>query len=118
MSTHTFKGYLLTILCGLVLLAAVIFIILQWGVTATYSLYGKPMTAQTVWLVLAAVIAGPILLWICRLFFRGVGILYRSRRAEARERRQLEQIADRASAAKPPAEASKPPDKPSSDLSA
>ena len=110
MSTQTFKGYVLTVLCGLVILAAAIFIILQWAVTAEYSLYGKFMKTKTLWLLLAAVVAGPILLWICRLFFRGVGILYRSRRAEARERRQVEKIAGRAAATQPSVEPPKSED--------
>ena len=42
MSFKSFKGYVLTILSGAVLLAVVVLVTLQWGQRASFSLYGKP----------------------------------------------------------------------------
>ena len=90
MARNTVKGYFLTILFGLLLLAAVIFLALQWGVRSEFSLYGKPVRdVPTIWIMLCCVVAGPILLLVCRLFFRGVWILWKSRRAEAQQQREI-----------------------------
>ena len=83
MNTNTLKGYLLTIFFGLVVFAGVIFLVLQWGVKSTFSLYGKPMDVETIWLVSASAVAGPLFYGACRLTLRGVRILFASRRAEA-----------------------------------
>lgn len=85
MSASTVKGYLLTVLCGLVVFATVLLVILQWGVRSTFSLYGKPVRdVPTLWLVLAAGVAGPVFILCCRGLGRGVWILYSARRDEAR----------------------------------
>jgi len=104
MASKTFKGYLLTVLCGFVVLAAVLFVILQWGVYSTFSLYGKPIEqVPTIWVVLGAAVGGPIFLVVCRLLFRGVWILYTARRDEARRDRQVGAEAGQASAGQAPA---------------
>lgn len=86
MKSETLKGYVLTVVFGVVLLAVALLVALQWGVKSTFSFYGRPVeNIPTIWLVLIAGAACPLVLVICRLFFSGVRILYKSRRQEARK---------------------------------
>ena len=105
MSTSTVKGYLLTVLCGLVVFAAILLVILQWGVKSTFSLYGQPINdVPTIWLVLAAAVAGPIFLLCCRGLGKGVWILYTARRAEAKATKEIQTVVDQATANRPAAD--------------
>jgi hypothetical protein len=80
MNSDAFKGYVLTVGFGLVVLAGLIFLLLQWGVRSVFTVYGKPFEASTLWVMLGAVVAGPLYLGAVRLTIRGARILHRSRR--------------------------------------
>jgi hypothetical protein len=87
MNSSELKGRLLTLSAGFVVLAGLLFVILQWGVDSTYSLYGKPMEGvNTLYLVVGAAVGGQIFLLACRLLLKGMLILRRNRREEARIR--------------------------------
>lgn len=91
MNTNTFKGYFLTVLCGLLVFAIVIFLILQWPaeLQSKFSIYGKHVTVPTIWMMLGAAVGGLVFLMMCWLLAKGIGILYVSRRDEAREQKQI-----------------------------
>ena len=92
MNFETVKGYLLTCVGGLVAGAGVVFVVLQWGVTSTFSFYGKPIeNVPTIYLMLASAVGGPVFFFVCWQALRGVAILYKSRRAQAKGRQQLKQ---------------------------
>ena len=79
------KGYLLTISSGLVVFAGVLFVVLQWGVTSTVSIYGKPLEdVPTGWVVVASAVAGPVFMAAVWLLCRGAWLLYVVRRDAAR----------------------------------
>lgn len=79
------KGYFLTILSGLVVFAGVLFVVLQWGVTSTVSIYGKPVSdVPTGWVVVASAVGGPVFMVAVYLLFRGAWLLYVVRRDAAR----------------------------------
>ena len=80
---NTFKGYVLTILCGIVVVAAVVLVALQWGSTAKFSLYGPEKSVPTVWLVLASAVGGWVFPHVARMFLRGAGIVRQSRKDKA-----------------------------------
>ena len=98
MNTKAFKGYFLTVLCGLIVFAIVIFVILQWPaeLQSKFSLYGKQITVPTIWMMLGAAVAGPVFLMMCWLLAKGIRILYVSRRDEAREKKQIMSVVQKA----------------------
>ena len=80
------KAYLQAILGGLVILAVVVLVLLQWGNTGAFSFYGKNIKdANTALLVLASAAGGIAMLWIIRWFAGGVRVLVKSRRQAARQ---------------------------------
>jgi hypothetical protein len=85
------KAYVFVVLSGVVLLAAAIFVALQWGGQSTFSAFGPDITVRTIYLVLGAAAGGVVLHWMLWLMVRGVWILWklrrRERRAEAHARR-------------------------------
>ena len=78
------KGYLLVIVSGVVLFAAVVFTSLQWGVWSTISAFGPEQSVRTIYLVSASAAGGVLVYWMCRMMFRGVGILWKIRRRQQR----------------------------------
>ena len=98
MNGKTLKGYFLTIVCGLVVFAGILFLILQWPaeLTSTYSLYGKHITVRTVYLMAVAAIGGPVFIVICWMMARGIRILYTCRRDEKRHEKEIMSIVHKA----------------------
>lgn len=96
-----FKGYLLTIICGLVVIAGVLFLILQYrsDLKAMVSIYGSQTPepgVATMWVIVIAALAGPVFLLCCWWLRRGIWILYTIRRAEAREKKIASQAVSKA----------------------
>jgi len=80
---ENFKGYVYTIFSGLLLAAALVFTLLQWGSKSTFSLFGKPVeNVVTFWIVLFSAVGGIVVLYLVRLFVRGVRLLHKVRSAE------------------------------------
>lgn len=82
MNWNTSKGYVETIFGGLIILAGVVLVILQWGNHAEFSLYGKNIDANTAVLILASLAAGIALIPVCKLFIRGLLALRAGRRED------------------------------------
>jgi len=84
-----FKGYFLTIVCGLVVIAGTLFLVLQYppDLTATVSIYGEYTIppVKTIWVIVISALLGPVFLLCCWWLLRGMWILYTIRRAEARK---------------------------------
>jgi len=75
------KAYFFTIVGGLVVLASVVFVVLQWGVPSTYSLYGKPIeNVPTIWLILCAAVGGQVFIWAFKMLTIGVKAIRAIRR--------------------------------------
>ena len=80
------KAYLQAILGGLIILAVVVLVLLQWGNTGAFSFYGKNIrNANTALLVLASAAGGLAMWWIVKWFADGVRVLVRSRRQAAQQ---------------------------------
>lgn len=87
MNLNIFKGYVLIVLSGLVILAAVVLVALQWGNRGNFSLYGKNIPdASTAVVVLASAAGGVVLLSLAKVMARGISALRKGRR-EQRQRR-------------------------------
>jgi len=78
------KGYLQVTLSGLVLLAAVVLVVLQWGNASAFSFFGQNRSVNTAMLMVCCAVGGLLAVWMCRLLYRGVVTLYRNRQAEDR----------------------------------
>ena len=79
MKYQAIQGYLQVIIGGLVLLAGVVLIVLQWGNQSAFSLYGQNRNINTALLMVCCIVGGLAAPWVCRLVYRGVVILYKSR---------------------------------------
>ena len=66
------SGYILTIISGLVLLAGVLLLALQWGNGCDFSLYGKNISVNTGLVILCSAIAGWLAPKIFRVMLRGI----------------------------------------------
>jgi len=77
------KGYFLTVCNGLLLLAAVLLLVLQWGNSGSFSLYGKNIPNANIGLVmLLSVLAGLLLPRTLKAFMRGIGALRKTRKVQ------------------------------------
>jgi len=96
MIMQSIKGYVLVVLSGLVILAAALLIILQWGNPAEFSLYGRNYSihlqdakatggVNTGLLMLCSAAGGVLLVRMGKMMVHGVIALRRARRA-ARQR--------------------------------
>ena len=77
----TFRAYVGVVVSGLVLLAASVFLALQWDVAklrSSFSAYGSPTEAPTVWLIAASALGGIVLLGAARTLIRGAVALHRA----------------------------------------
>lgn len=72
MRFKTVQGYVLVVVVGLLIAAGAILVILQWGNTANFSLYGKNMVYNTAGVVIGSMIAGVVLIPLLKLFFHGI----------------------------------------------
>ena len=85
MNLNLLKGYVLIVLSGLVILAAVVLVALQWGNRGNFSLYGKNIPdANTAVVVLASAAGGVVLLFLPMLLARGISALRMGRREQRR----------------------------------
>jgi len=76
------KSYIMVVLSGLVIFATVLLVVLQWGNTGKFSLYGKNIDdANTAIIMLCSAGGGVVLVYVCRMMIRGAVTLYKSRRA-------------------------------------
>ncbi|MFP3938598.1 MAG: hypothetical protein ACLFVW_09695 [Phycisphaerae bacterium] len=95
MSYKTVQSYTLVVLTGILLLAAIILVVLQWGNHAEFSFYGKNYSIRTIeggkvdggvntaLLMLFSAAGGIVLWWCVKLLFRSVRAVRRSRREDA-----------------------------------
>jgi hypothetical protein len=74
------KLYVVVVLSGLILLAGLVLLILQWGNRAAFSLYGRNTQPRTWLLVLASAVAGAVAWWLIKVLWRGAAGLRRLRR--------------------------------------
>jgi len=96
------KNYILAVLGGLVLLAGVLLILLQWGnETENFSLYGRSMTdGVNLALLMGGSAVGGVVLWfMLRMFLASTMGIWRSRR----NAQKLQKMADKAIAQSAPA---------------
>jgi uncharacterized integral membrane protein len=73
-------AYIAVVFGGLVALAATIFLVLQWGVTCNYLLFGKPETAPTAVVMLVAAVFGLLSPYLVKLLWRNAKLIRRHRR--------------------------------------
>ena len=94
MSKESVKGYLLVIPSGLVLLAAVVLVILQWGNHGAFSAYGRNMTVNVAVLMLLSALGGIVVVALGKVFWVGAMALRRSRKIEAAKAEQAEHVGE------------------------
>ena len=78
------KAYVYVIVSGVVLLAGLVFVALQWGSTSRFSAYGPEVPTRTIFLVLGSAAGGVLAYWMFRLLARGAAILWKARRERQR----------------------------------
>ncbi len=83
---NKFKGYFLTVVCGLVVVVGALFLVLQHPpeCVSTVSIFGDPTTFRSIWVIVFSTVLGPVFLLCCWWLVRGMWILYRVRRSEAK----------------------------------
>lgn len=84
MTWTTFKRYFLTISSGVILLAAVILLILQWAVKSTFSIYGKQVEVNTGLLIIGSMVAGIAFVPLARTLLKGVWSIRKIRQQQKR----------------------------------
>jgi len=75
------KGYVQVIVSGVVILAAVLLVALQWGNVSSFSLYGQNRQVNTFYLMLFSAIGGVVLYFLVKVLFHGVFTLRKGFRA-------------------------------------
>jgi len=90
MKTKLIKSYLLVVICGLVLLAAALLVILQWGNSSSFSLFGKnygqntPGGVNTGLIMICCLVAGPLLIVLGKTLLRSAVVIWQERRSARR----------------------------------
>lgn len=79
MTLRTVRAYGQTIFSGLVLLAIMILIVLQWGNNADFTAYGPHYDVNTAVLILLSALGGIVVVALSWVFVNGVVILARGR---------------------------------------
>jgi len=84
MKMKTLGGYVASIVTGLVLLAIVVLVTLQWHVTATCDLYGyiSPTPPRTIWVVLVSIAIWPIFTRLVKVLIHSIGSVRKGRAAD------------------------------------
>ena len=104
------KAYLLTVFCGLAVLAVILLVILQWDKKSTFTWYGQEVRdVPTIWLVLVVAAASPVFILCCRGLGKGVWALYTARRAEAKAAKEIQAVVNQAANHKPQADEQQSP---------
>ena len=94
------KAYIAIVISGLVLLAATILVILQWGNRTVFSLFGKNYGANanaegglnTALVILGSAVGGVVAWYLLRALFWGVRALHRVRRDERRRETEFRKV--------------------------
>ena len=89
MQISKFKSHILAATTGFVLLATFILLVLQWGNSARFSLFGKSYApgkdgsggVNTGLIMICCLIAGPILLWLGKICVKHSMLIHRERKA-------------------------------------
>lgn len=77
------RFYVMIAVSGVILLAGLVLLVLQWGNDAKFSLYGKNTYPPTWLLMLASAVAGLVAWSLIRVLWRGVVGLRRLHRSGA-----------------------------------
>ena len=91
MSMKLIGAHVAAALSGLVALAAALLIVLQWGNTGDFSLFGKNVKASTVVIMLGSIAFGAALPYLIRLLWRSSQTIRRHRQAGDAVRKAAEQ---------------------------
>ena len=104
MNASIFKGYVLIIFSGLVLLAAAILAVLQWGNYGQFSLYGKNLNrASTLAVMLASAAGGVVVLYLSKVMYHGIRSLLKGRRQQRQRQTEQAVVEMQRKSAPPPA---------------
>ena len=79
MKLAALKLYVMIVFSGVILLAALVLLVLQWGNRAAFSLYGTNTNPRTWLLVLASAAGGVVAWWMIKVLWRGIAGLHRLR---------------------------------------
>jgi uncharacterized integral membrane protein len=74
------NGYILTIVSGLLLLAGVLIVALQWGNSCSFSLYGQPNSFNTALVVICSAVAGWLVPKVFRVMLKGIAKIRKVRK--------------------------------------
>jgi len=74
------NGYILAIISGLVLLAGVLLLALQWGNYCDFSLYGKNVRVNTGLILFCSAVAGWLVPKVFRIMLRGIAKIRKVRK--------------------------------------
>jgi hypothetical protein len=80
MNLRIVKGYLVAVSSGIVLLAALVLLLIQWGNAADFSLYGMNAKPNTGLLMLLSGIGGVMVYLLGRLTVLGIRWILKGRR--------------------------------------
>ena len=75
MSARRFAGQTKAVLSGLLLVAIVVLVILQAPKTCECYLYGYKLTTSTIWVVLASMVLGLVVIALAKMLIRGLGVM-------------------------------------------
>lgn len=92
-------GQVKVVFAGLLLLAIIVLVILQWPMRAECWLYGVKQPASTLWVVLASGVLTLITIWLVKVLLAGLGAV-----RQTRESVRLEKLEKRVAEQKPPGE--------------
>jgi len=74
------NGYILTIVSGLLLLAGVLIVALQWGNGCDFSLYGKNIRVNTGLILFCSAVAGWLAPKVFRIMLKGIAKIRKVRK--------------------------------------
>ena len=83
MKQDRLKGYVFVAITGTILVLTAVFLLLQWGSTSKFSLFGPEKQVNTGLLILISAIGGIVLLYACKVMIRGLLLLRRTRKTPA-----------------------------------
>ena len=81
MKISSVKAYSMVVFSGLVILAAIILVALQWGNHTNVTMYGPSVEVNTALLMVCSGVGGVVFLLVAILMYRGIRLLRRSRAA-------------------------------------
>ena len=85
------KAYLKVSLGALVVLAALVLVLMQWGNWAHFSAYGKNTSVNTAWLMFCSAVGGVVVGYAGCMLFSGTKLLLSRRRDRLRQEAQIAQ---------------------------